>query len=87
MRGDAPVFAAEPDRAQTIASSGTSQQTTAAAGNGGIVDIAAFGGNVWVKIGANPTAVADSGWVIGDGQSKQFDIEPGHKVAVIDAAF
>jgi hypothetical protein len=46
--------------------------------------VTASGGNVWVLFGSNPTAVAESGYLILDGQTREFGAKSSQKVAVID---
>lgn len=75
-------------------SSGTSSPTTgAAAGEAGtktnqVWVITVSGGDVRVKFGAAPVAAdaADGGWLVLDGQTREFTALGGHKAAVIDAA-
>lgn len=88
--GTLPVYDPVPVDTDLITSSGTSQQTdfTVPAGSYGLVwCFTVTGGNVRVKFGDNPTAVAaeDGGWLILDGQTRDFAATAGHKAAVITA--
>lgn len=80
----APVAQAIPDAAEVITSSGTSQATTAASKNGGIVTVSASGGSVWVAFGPSPTAASNVHQLVQAGQTRDFGIQPGMRVAVID---
>jgi formylmethanofuran dehydrogenase subunit C len=44
------------------------------------------GGDIMVKAGSNPTAVAtDGGWLIADGQTREFAVSAANeKIALID---
>jgi len=50
----------------------------------GFVSVTAFGGPIWVAGGNNPTA-NEQGVLILDGHTKDFALEIGEKVAVINA--
>lgn len=66
-------------------SSGTSQVTTGAAPDGQcLVRITSSGGDVWITMGESPVAVALEGTLIIDGIPEVFEIQEGHKVALID---
>lgn len=86
-----PVLASAPLDADTIVLSGTSQQTDFAAPadqvNGMFWRVTAIGGNMRVKFGTNPTAVAGEGggWVILSGVTDYFAAVAGDKAAVISA--
>ncbi len=41
--------------------------------------------NVWVHIDASPTAVAATDWYIAANAYREFSVEPGQKIAVINA--
>ncbi|MCA0000967.1 MULTISPECIES: hypothetical protein [unclassified Mesorhizobium] len=89
---DAPVYASVALGSQALASSGASQQSTVVSAAPDLIDktfpvwsITASGGKVWVKFGANPTASAGDGWLILDGQTRDFGAAmTAEKVAVID---
>lgn len=75
--------------AESITSSGTSQQSTNSAVAGSVGSEAVqitSDGNVWIEIGSNPTASAASSILLIAGQIHQYGIKPGQRVAVIDAA-
>ena len=79
---------AVPVSAETITSTGSSQQSSNAAPT---ADLNAFwivtvvGGAVWVKAGSSPTAVAGDDWLISDGQTREWKATAGDKLAVINA--
>jgi hypothetical protein len=86
--GDTPVLIKLAQ--ENITSSGTSAATTAAANAsfaspGTVAQITVTGGNVYVDHGETPTAVAGSGYLILDGQTRDIGLNPNDKVAVIDA--
>lgn len=87
MGGGAPVYAPTPSSSSpAITSSATSQQASIIAGDGDYATVFATGGAVRIAFGPTPTAVANSGRVIGDGQS--IDLGPlknGDKIAIIDS--
>ena len=85
MEGGTPVMSPIPTAKQSLTSSGTSQQSTAIAGNGQICQITASGGKVWARFVPNPTASAGNDYLILDGQTREFGImSVGDKVAIID---
>jgi len=73
--------------AESITSSGTSQATTVVAPGPGeaFVRIKVDGGDVHVKPGASPTATTSHTRIF-DGQTIDFGILGGDKIAVIDAS-
>lgn len=85
-----PVPESVPQGAEEVTSSGTSQATTLASSdnyNYEFWDIVVSGGNVRLAFAASPTAAADSGWLILDGERVQFGASgSGERVAVIDAS-
>jgi hypothetical protein len=88
--GTVPVIDPVPVDTDLITSSGTSQLTdfSVPAGTSGYVWVfTVTGGNVRVKFSDNPVAVAaeDGGWLILDGQTREFGATAGHKAAVITA--
>lgn len=81
-----PVPSKAPTASHVITSSGTSQAATAATRTGDIAVVTVSGGNVWVKIGATPTAASGDEWLVLDGQTREFGpVVSGDAVAVIDA--
>ena len=85
-----PVIAPVPldtDLITTISSSQQSDFAVPAGTVGAFWVITATGDKIRAKFGADPTAVAaeDGGWLILDGQTREFSAVPGHKVAVITA--
>jgi len=85
-----PVINPVPVDTDLLTSSGTSQQSDFAVptnGGGLVWIITVTGDKIRAKFGANPTAVAaeDGGWLILDGQTREFVARPGDKVAVITA--
>ena len=86
-----PVISAVPIDTDLITSSGTSQQSDFASpadtGEGMYWVLTVTGGAVRAKFGADPTAAAaeGGGWLILDGQTREFAAVPGQKVAIIDA--
>jgi hypothetical protein len=88
--GTMPVIDAIPIDTDLISSSGSSVQSDFAvpAGAAGLFwVITVTGGNVRVKFNDNPTAVAaeDGGWLVLNGQTREFGAVAGHKAAVITA--
>lgn len=85
-----PVMSGAQIATETITSSGTSQATTATSTQNSRAefwDIVVSGGNVRLAFAASPTAAADSGWLILDGERVQFGASgSGERVAVIDAS-
>lgn len=72
--------------AEEITSSATSASSSNASPSGtGFCVITVSGGDVWVKFGSAPTAAAGSDWLILEGQTRDFKVAKGTKVAVIDA--
>lgn len=66
---------------------GTSQASTAASpnpGRTGFVSISAIDGGLWATAGAAPVAVVgEAGFAVMAGQTRDFAVEPGDKIAVI----
>ena len=87
MDGMSPVIGCVPESATSITSSGASQASVNAAGNGVACSITTTG-NIWVKFGAGtPVASAGADYLITGGSTRDFGhIPAGYKVAVIDAA-
>jgi hypothetical protein len=84
--GIAPLAQAVPALSQTITTSGTSQATDIVSRNGGVCTITASGNNVWAAFGPSPTAAPNTHQLILSGQTRDFALGPGKRVAVIDAA-
>lgn len=86
MGGGAPAYQ-KGGTFETFTSSGTTQPSTMTARNGDFARVSSVGGVVRVAFAAAPTAIADEGeWVL-DGQT--IDVGPlaeGDKIAVIDAS-
>ncbi|TPJ52712.1 hypothetical protein [Mesorhizobium sp. B2-6-4] len=89
----APIYGSVALGSQALASSGASQQSTVVSAaptdpidkTFPVWSITASGGKIWVKFGANPTASAGDGWLILDGQTRDFGAAmTAEKVAVID---
>lgn len=83
-----PVLDSIPQAVDTMTSSGTSAQSSAVSteAESQFWSVTAADGNVYVCFGANPTAAADSGWLIADGQTREFAAcSVGEKIAVKDA--
>lgn len=86
-----PVEPSVPLSADTMTSSGTSAQSSITATLSALARKAAFwtvtvtGGNVWAAFGANPTAAADAGQLILDGQTRNFSVSANaEKIAIKD---
>lgn len=84
-----PVPSSTPLAKDVLTTSGTSQQSAIVADPGAFGAfwvLTVTGGNVWVKFGEDPTAAAESDWLILDGQTREFSIDALlQKIAVIDA--
>ncbi len=72
---------------EIVAVSGTSQASVAAnphPGRTGFVSISAIDGALWATAGVAPVAVAgENGFAVLAGQTRDFAVEPGDKIAVI----
>lgn len=63
----------------------TAQACPADAGTTGFVSITAFDGDVWVSAGAEPVALAgSSGFPVLSGQTRDFAVAAGDKIAAVD---
>ena len=83
--GVTAVYGIDAIDPETIVSSGTSQVTTSGAPDHNVFcRVASSGGDVWISIGASPTAVSGEGTLILDGIPEIFKLESGDKIAVID---
>lgn len=81
-----PIPNAAYDEQQDITSSAASQPTTIVADDKRQYwSVTASGGNVRVVAGAAPTATATTGWLVIDGQTREFGAVLGQKLAIIDA--
>ena len=59
----------------TMTPSGTSAQSSlASTDTSAFWSITATGGNVWATFGLDPTAASDTGWLILDGQTRDFGV-------------
>lgn len=84
--GGQALAAYAPSAAQTITTSGTSQQTTITAGYLDVATITVTGGAVFIAVGTNPTAASGAGYLIPDGGRLELAGLPASaKVAVINA--
>lgn len=87
--GDDPIMNSTSLDGQTITSSGTSQQATSAPSTaaGQVWDITSDGGDVWIKAGTNPTAVASTGFLVRAGERLNLRVMAvSELIAVIDAS-
>lgn len=86
-----PVFLSTELAADTVTTSSSSAQagitvTQANLNDGAIWSITAKDGDVYVKTGTNPTAAADTGWLVISGSTREFAAtEVGEKLALKDA--
>lgn len=84
-----PVPRFEDAVSELVESSSTSEASTASSPLGsksfGFVSITAIGGDIWVTAGPSPTAIAgEDGFPVLSGQTRDFAVSPGDRVAVID---
>lgn len=86
-----PVEPSVPIAADTMTSSGTSAQsnitatTSALTHQAAVWTVTATGGNVWAAFGANPTAAAEAGHLILDGQTRNLSVSANaEKIAIKD---
>ena len=87
MGAGAPVYPSKPRKSEAVTSSGTSASTTNAANGGEYARILSFDANVYVTVGASPTALASGAGMLACTSGGVLDIGPlkdGDKVAVID---
>jgi hypothetical protein len=83
--GGTAVYTKAPRIAETLTSSGVSQQTANAATPGEFVTITSTGGAVHVMAGANPTASPTAGYIVSDGDTKNLGpLAAGDEVAILD---
>lgn len=85
MGGGAPVYSPVPVASQMLASSVISVQSNAV-DQSCYVSIRAIDGPVWINIGRNPTAAANTGDYLGAGDRIDYGpLSVGDRVAVVDA--
>ena len=85
LSGATAVYGKDIYPPETFTSSASSQATTNAAPDGVVlVRVVSYGGNVWLTIGKNPTAVTNTGTLILDGLPEVFKLEKGDKLAIIN---
>ena len=82
--GAMPAYNGIPVASENVTSSGTSAQSTNSASSRGLAVRVTPTVDIYVKIGANPTAAAGD-WYVPAYMAMDFMVEPGDKVAVIDA--
>lgn len=71
--------------AETLTSSGTTQQSTNGALQNEFVTVTASGGAVHITVGQNPTAAATAGYMLQDGGEKTVGpLNAGDEVAILD---
>lgn len=82
-----PVADSVPIAAATASSSGVSTASAIAAPDvNAFWSVTATGGNVFVQFGGAPIAASGQGWLILDGQTRDFGVSAiGEKIAVKDA--
>lgn len=81
--GASSILSRDPAAAETITSSGVSQQTAIVASGGQIAHIDTDGA-VFVKVGSNPTAASGDGDIVRSVKDIGF-LKQGDRIAVIDA--
>jgi hypothetical protein len=81
-----PVVYSVPESAQTMASTGVSQQSTLTATKNQIWSVTAKG-DIFVAFGTNPAAASGAGHLVLAGQTRDFSVTAaGEKIAIKDAA-
>jgi len=85
-----PVVNSVPVDADTLTSGASSAQADFSAPATGwetlFWSVTVTGGNVYVRFGANPTAVTEEGWLVLDGQTREFAVSAAsEKIAIKDA--
>ena len=83
--GAMPAYNGHPISAENVTSSGTSAQSTGSASGRGLAVRITPTVDIYAKIGTNPTAAVGDEWLIPAYMAMDFLVEPGDKVAVIDA--
>ena len=85
-----PVMNSVETDADTMTSSVTSAKSAitapASAWAGLFWSVTASGGNVYVKFGDDPTAVTDDGWLVLDGQTREFAVSAASEQCAIKDA-
>ena len=84
-----PVPKSIPAYVDTMASSATSAKASINSGSdwkNAFWSITVSGGNVYARFGTDPTAVTEEGWLILDGQTREFAVSAASEtVAIKDA--
>lgn len=84
-----PILASQPSQVDTVTSSSTSAQATPVVTQAEVNDGALWSitttGDIYVRFGSNPTAVADQGYLITAGSTREFSALVDEKVAIKDA--
>jgi hypothetical protein len=82
----APIPASNVIEADTVTTTAASAQATPTGEPGQVWIITALG-SVYANFGTNPTAAADSGWLIASGQTREFAVSsPAELCALKDAS-
>jgi hypothetical protein len=81
-----PVAVGRSARTETISVGGTSAAGALLGTTGDTVVRLRARADCWVAVGMNPTAAADAGWFMDNGEELWLAVRPGDKVAVIEAA-
>lgn len=85
LAGATVVYGKDIFTPETFTSNASSQSTTNAAPDGVVlVRVVSYGGNVWLTIGSNPTAVSGQGTLLLDGLPEVFKLDKGDKLAIIN---
>lgn len=85
--GGSSILSREPRAVETLTSSGSSAATTITARQGEVASITASSNDVFIAVGAAPTAVASAGDLVPAGSRLDIGfMQDGDKIAVIDAA-
>jgi len=87
LGGVMPVAQSIETLAETLTSSATSAAgTIEAPGKNLFWSVTVSGGDIWVKFGTDPTAASGSGYLMTDGQTRDFAVTlVGEKIAIKDA--
>ncbi len=82
-----PVPSSIAAGADTVTPSGTSAVSSLEASARDVWTVTAMGGNAWLKFGTGtPLAASDDGWLILDGQTRDFAaMTAGEKIAYMTA--
>lgn len=84
MERQTPVASMPPFSKEDITSSASSVVSANSAPNDAVCIITVTGGNIRAAFGPSPSAVASGDILITDGQTREFMLPQGHKVAVIN---